>query len=79
MMMIMITIISTMTTAATTPAMIGMRFDGGGPVPDRRVCIILYSAFKTQKCFTLLGAVAVIGIDVGPASSSLFTALTVTE
>ena len=43
MMMIMITIISTMTTAATTPAMIGMRFVGGGPVPDRRVCIILYS------------------------------------
>ena len=44
MMMIMITIISTMTTATTTPAMIGMRFDGGVPaVPDRRVCIILYS------------------------------------
>ena len=51
-------IISTMTTAATTPAMIGTRFEDGAPV---------------------LGIVAVIGIDVGPVSFSLLTALTVTE
>ena len=44
MMMIMTTIISTrMTAAATTPAMIGIRLEDGVPVPDRKMCIILYS------------------------------------
>ena len=42
-MMIMMTIISTRTTAATTPAMIGMRLEDGVSVPDRQMCIILYS------------------------------------